>query len=210
MLTRIRLTAITLAILATVGAAAFVHMNNRRAEAAVQPPQTLSLATRPTPLVTYETPIAQQLGEETLTLIGYDWVVHLPEWRIEFLPREGSAAGYTWSHEQRIEIFVRESSTPESLARVLAHELGHAVDVSLNSPEERQQWLLQRGATETPWWPSSGAPDFQTGAGDFAETFAAWLVPDLEFRSIVGPPPTGDDIALVAALAGFSSGELKP
>ena len=78
----------------------------------------------------------------------------------------------------------------------------HAVDVTLNSPEEREEWQAARGIESVPWWPGDGLTDFSTGAGDFAESFAAWQVGTGSFRSRVGDAPNGDQLALMARLSG--------
>ncbi len=152
--------------------------------------------------VRYDTERSSRLGSAALDRLSYDWETRLPHWRIDFVEGNDRVAGYTWSQERRIEVFVRPNASSADLARILAHELGHAVDVTLNSGEERQAWLAQRGASEaTPWWPSSGAADFETGAGDFAECFAVWLVGSEDYRSVVGPVPSVADLALIAQLA---------
>ncbi len=154
------------------------------------------------PAVSFDGPVSRVLGTEALTLISYDWPTELPGWRIEFVEDDSPVAGYTWSREERIEVFVRPGADAHDLARILAHELGHAVDVTLNRPEHRAEWLSGRGiAADTPWWPSSGAADFRTGAGDFAEVFAAWQIGNADFRSEVGPVPTASDLDRVARLA---------
>ncbi len=150
----------------------------------------------------FETDRAFTIGDEALTLITYDWQRRLPEWRIDFVEGDTRIAGYTWSHERRIEVFIRGDATPAGVARILAHELGHAVDVTYNSSDERLTWLEQRNAEpDTPWWPSSGAADFETGAGDFAESFAVWLIGPDDYRSRVAPAPTQTDLALLERLA---------
>ncbi len=152
--------------------------------------------------VTFDSERSETLGAAALELVAYDWQGALPGWQVQFVRGDSNVAGYTWSNEQRIEVFVRPSADAPALARILAHELGHAVDVTLNSPEERTRWVDVRGlAPETPWWPSSGAADFQTGAGDFAEVFAVWQVGPSDFRSEVGPLPDHDDLALLETLA---------
>lgn len=136
-------------------------------------------------------------SQATIAQLDFAWREILPDWSIVFVPGDSDVAGYTWSQEQRIEIFVRPDSTPEFLHRVLAHELGHAFDVEHNDGERRREWLSLRGAATTPWWPQSGSADFETGAGDFAEVFAVWITGDAQdFRSEVGPEP--DDATLWA------------
>lgn len=150
----------------------------------------------------FENERTQALGLDAIDLLDFDWQTRLPDWRVEFVEGNTQVAGYTWSRERRIEVFVRPDADATDLARILSHELGHAVDVTHNAPSEREQWLEQRGlAADTPWWPSSGAADFETGAGDFAESFAAWLVGPEDFRSLVGPTPSKEDLALLARLA---------
>ncbi len=142
------------------------------------------------------------LATPALAQLPYDWESLLPQWRLEFIEGNDRVAGYTWSQEQRIEVFVRSDATSNDVARILAHELGHAVDLTHNTAEERQAWLDQRGADDaTPWWPSSGAADFETGAGDFAECFTVWLIGDDDYRSVVGPAPSAADLELIAQLA---------
>lgn len=137
-----------------------------------------------------------------LESIEFDWRSHLPDWTIEFVPATGGpAAGFTWTRERRIEVFTRPDDEPERLARVLAHELGHAIDVELNTPADRERWVIQRGLHGIPWWPDSARRDFATGAGDFAEVVASWLTGDADFRSEVGRLPTSEDLALVEQLA---------
>lgn len=147
--------------------------------------------------VEYESPAIQALAGPALEAIEYPWREELPGWRIQFVSGAGNIAGYTWSREERIEVFVRPGATSTDLARILAHELGHAVDVSKNSGDERREWLAVRGAEDAPWWPGNGLADFATGAGDFAESFAVWQVGDNDYRGELAPVPTTEQLALL-------------
>ncbi len=159
-------------------------------------------APAPAPAVAvFQTPRIEGLGTAALDQITFAWQDGLPGWTLEFVSGEGSVAGYTWSFEKRIEVFVRPGATPNELARILAHELGHAVDLTMNTSEERTRWLEARNAAGAQWWPKSGAADFSSGAGDFAEAFAALLVGDADYRGELAPPPTAEQLALLRALA---------
>mgnify|MGYP001812266201 CR=1 FL=1 len=151
--------------------------------------------------VSFEGDRAARLGPQALNGIDYPWGTELRGWTITFMDGEGHVAGYTWSQESRIEVFVRPGDDANTVRRVLAHELGHAVDVSLNDTDDRTRWLEVRGASTATWWPTSGAADFETGAGDFAEVFAAWQTDNDDFRSRVAGPPTQEDFALLRSLA---------
>ncbi len=152
--------------------------------------------------LTYETAAIADVSEPALDLIRYPWRSELQGWTITFLEPRGTASGYTWSAEQRIEVFVRGSDGSDRVARVLAHELGHAIDVTLNSPDDRRDWLTERGMEQdTAWWPGSGRPDFETGAGDFAEVFAASQVGEEDFRSKLNLQIDQGDYDLMARLA---------
>lgn len=150
--------------------------------------------------VTFESPRVQGLAGPALEAIEYPWREELPGWEIQFISGYGNIAGYTWSREERIEVFVRPGATSQDLARILAHELGHAVDVSRNSGDDRRAWLAARGAEQAEWWPGNGLADFATGAGDFAESFAVWQVGDDDYRGELGPAPTPEQLALLERL----------
>ena len=126
----------------------------------------------------------------------------MPGWTIEFKPSRSGVLGYTYTNEKRIEVYVRDSMTETLLTHVIAHELGHAVDVTLNSGAERRQWLASREFGDADWWPAEGGvSDFHSGAGDFAEGFAAWQVGISSYRSKLGPAPNSEQLELIARLA---------
>ncbi len=148
-----------------------------------------------------ETGTPTERGEAALATISYPWQQILPEWTIDFLPEKDGLYGLTLVPDKRIEVYVRNSQTKELLAHVIAHELGHAVDVTLNDGPDRRTWAEVRGTGDNPWWPGNGTTDFSTGAGDFAESFAAWQVGGESFRSTLAGPPTQSQIELLAQLA---------
>ena len=74
----------------------------------------------------------------------------------------GPSGPLAGTRERRIEIFVRAGDTAWDVARVVAHEFGHAVDLRRNSSTDRERWREQRGLGDVQWWPESGEPDFAT------------------------------------------------
>lgn len=110
-------------------------------------------------------------------------------------PRDGIRA--TLDHaRKRVTLHVGPGPA-HRVAHDLAHEFGHAVDLDQLDPAARRRWLMVRGVpAQTPWWPDSRS-DYATGAGDFAEVFAACHAASPEFRSRVAPAPA-DPCALVA------------
>ena len=113
---------------------------SRAATAAAElAPATHDRRSRPTSVV------GDPRGAEALALIAFPWRRTLPGWSIAFLPARAGLRGLTRVDERRIEIYVRDGDSAASLARVVAHELGHAVDVELNSPSDRERWRAVRG-----------------------------------------------------------------
>lgn len=165
------------------------------------PPTTVP-STTAAPTTTTPAPAGYEArGQAALAAISYPWQQRLPGWTVRFKPGRSGVLGLTFTAERVIEVYVRDDQSDGFLRHVIAHELGHAVDVSLNTGAEREQWLAARGATGAPWWPGNGATDFSTGAGDFAECFAAWQTGSGNFRSNVAGWPTGDQLNLLAQLA---------
>jgi hypothetical protein len=140
-------------------------------------------------------------GAVALAEISYPWRDRLPGWEIAFHDAEDGAYGYTLTKQHRIDIYVRDDQSDALLAHVVAHEIGHAVDVTFNDGDDRDRWQGARGIEDEPWWPDNRASDFATGAGDFAECFAAWQVGPDDFRSRLGDPPTEAQQHLLAELA---------
>ena len=146
-------------------------------------------------------PEATERGMAAVAQIAYPWQEKLPDWQIRFLTSDDGAYGYTMTREKRIDIYVRDEQSEELLVHVVAHELGHAVDVALNDGDDRQRWRKARAIEDAPWWPDNRAADFATGAGDFAESFAVWQVGSGSYRSELGPPPGSEQLRLIAELA---------
>lgn len=138
----------------------------------------------------------------SLSLLRFDWAARLPGWELRFLEGRPGVRGLTHSRRRLIEIFVRPGDSPAGLAHVVAHELGHAVDLTLLSPLERDLWRQGRGqGPGTVWFPSApGQSDFATGAGDFAEAFAWLHGPGGQWSGELGPPPSAAQAVLMAVL----------
>jgi hypothetical protein len=140
------------------------------------------------------------VGAAALELIAYDWATHLPGWTIEFQGEMPGRLGYAFFTEQRIEIYVRPHQTPKTVAEVIAHELGHAIDITLFETDDRETWLAARGIDNAPWWPAAGArSDFESGAGDWAEGFAQWLLDDVTQSELAGAL-SEDELSVVEEL----------
>lgn len=106
---------------------------------------------------------------------------------IEFLPGRSGYGGLTYPDSRRIEIYVDAGWSDGYLAHVVAHEIGHAVDMARNSRSDHERWRAARGIPQTTkWWADPYTSDFATPGGDFAECFAAWAVGTSATRSEFG------------------------
>ena len=140
--------------------------------------------------------------DAVLAGIDYPWRQRLGGWTLAFLPGRPGLRGLTYVQLHRIEIYVRPEFTDQQVVDVVAHELGHAVDVTLLDNAARVQWLTARGLpASTPWFNVDEGGDFGSGSGDFAEAFAGWQVGKVSQSRLAGPltPP---QLALLATLAG--------
>jgi hypothetical protein len=131
-------------------------------------------------------PAAKLLGDEAELSIAYPWRSYLPGWTVAYLDAD-VVSGNTNIPTQTITVGVPPGATPAYVSEVLAHEIGHAIDVSYLSDADRARWLEARGATGIDWWPNGGPGDFDVGAGDFAEAVAAWLTGSSNDSAVAGP-----------------------
>lgn len=113
----------------------------------------------------------EAVGQKAEALIHQDWQTMLPGWKVEYKGDLQGYQGMTNRLEKTIEIYVDADDSPAEVAGVLAHELGHAVDVTYLDNETRVAWLEARGMPSI-WWAGEGLDDFSVGAGDFAEAVA--------------------------------------
>lgn len=139
------------------------------------------LGTPPDPLIPGSQPASRladhdSVGQAALGQISYDWSSRLTGWTIDFRPGRSSLRGLTFVAERRIEVYVHTGDV-WTIAPITAHEIGHALDITLNNTASRRAWKEQRGMEpDAPWWPTAGSHDFVTGSGDFAECFAGTQV----------------------------------
>lgn len=142
-----------------------------------------------------------EVGAAALELVKFDWRSRFGDWKIEFDGAREGLRALTFPGDRRIEVFVRPDDTAESIHRVLAHEIGHLVDVEVNSDDDRDRWRRRRGLGDSvSWWPDESKPDFATGAGDFAEAFAVWETGVTSHSTVAGQPDAAD-LALLEELA---------
>jgi len=131
--------------------------------------------------------------QAALDLIPFHW--QQLRYDIVFLGARPGLRAMTFSDKRRIEIYARPQDDVHLLAYDIAHELGHAIDLSYNTHEKRKQWMHLRGIDPaTPWFGCDRCSDFATPAGDFAETFASILFGPKEFRGRIAPAPTAKQI----------------
>ncbi|MEM7287198.1 MAG: hypothetical protein AAF480_12665 [Actinomycetota bacterium] len=143
----------------------------------------------------------ERKGQAALGRVTWPWQDRLPGWRIVF-QQGGAGHGLTNPATKRMDVSVPGGSDVFSVARVAAHEIGHAADLTFNDTAARRAWKSQRGIpADAPWWPSGSGSDFSTGAGDFAECFASWQL-GIESLSAWGPCSAGDLEMLASMVSG--------
>ena len=117
----------------------------------------------------------QETGRKAEALISYDWKSKLPGWKVNYSGDKANYRGMTLKSSKTIEIYINDGDSPAEVAGILAHEIGHALDVTYLDDSTRLEWL---DAREMPavWWAGEGLDDFSVGAGDFAEAVASiWV-----------------------------------
>ncbi len=154
---------------------------------------TPPVVTNPPVSAELETEWALSKKQQALALIHYPW--QKLGYEIVFLgPRTGYRA-MTISDRKRIEVYVRPGDDLELLAFDLAHEIGHAFDLERNNGTRRNHWRELRGISESvPWFGCNRCPDYQTPAGDFAETFALLLLGPENYHSRIALAPTPEEM----------------
>lgn len=144
----------------------------------------------------------ESVGAAAEALLPFNWQTALPGWNVVYLGSRSGYRGLTFPYEKRIEMYVRDGDTGQSLAGILAHELGHAIDVTHFNDSDRSVWLNARGQSGAQWWPDAYASDFETGAGDFAEAFAYWAIRDPNSSRLAGTPNASQLATLESLLSG--------
>ncbi|MDQ1688705.1 MAG: hypothetical protein QOK42_1680 [Frankiaceae bacterium] len=137
-------------------------------------------------------------GNYALRRISYNW--RALGYSINFMGARAGLSGMTYPSSRRIEVYVRSCSrmTTPYLAETIAHEIGHALDFTRGTTSWHKSWQTARHIPLTmPWYGTPYANDFATPAGDFAESFAAWQVPDGPNDSHWGRPSRAQMLVLI-------------
>jgi hypothetical protein len=131
--------------------------------------------------------------EAALAMIQFAW--QKLNYEIVFLPARRGYRALTIPSKRRIEVYARPNDDIRLIAYDIAHELGHAIDVTYNTSETRRKWLeLRKLDPSTEWFGCSRCSDYNTPAGDFAETFALILMGPDFFRGRIAPAPATTDL----------------
>jgi len=160
---------------------------------APQPEPAPAPAPPPPPPVTPD-----ERGAAALALLDHPW--QQTGWTIDFEPGRPGYLGMAYVEERRIVVWVRPEQSIEHLASVVAHELGHAIDLTWNTPERRARWMELRGIdASNPWFGCSACTDFATPAGDFAEVFSYWQT-GIDFQSRMAAYPEPEALEAMVSL----------
>ncbi len=161
------------------------------------------LALQTGPVTVQDTP---SRNDQALALISFPW--QQLHYNIVFLAPKRGVRAMIFPSDRRIEVYARPSDDAHLVAYDIAHELGHAIDITLNTPETRKKWMEARGInSKTPWFGCNRCSDFNTPAGDFAETFAFLLLGPGNFSGKIASAPAADQITDLKA---FFAAELQP
>ena len=156
---------------------------------------------RATVVLTLIVLLSAPLGAEPLAARNAAALARIPfswqqlHYEIVFLPPQQGIRAMIFERDHKIEIYARPADDAQRVAYDIAHELGHAIDFTFNTAESRRRWMVLRGIdSSTPWFGCNRCTDFETPAGDFAETFALFLLGPGHFSGRIAPPPTPEQI----------------
>lgn len=156
-------------------------------------PRRTTQGTRATRSGTARPSEAVRRGQAALASLDWPWQELFFD--VEFAPYRGRFLGLTDAGTRTITVFVRRGQPEGDLRTTIAHELGHALDAVTGTPEMRDAYLRLRGVDPaTPWYPCDRCDDLRSPAGDFAETFARWLVGPAYARRTLAPPPDAEQL----------------
>ena len=132
--------------------------------------------------------------EAVLALIPFPW--QQLKYDIVFMPPRPGVRAMIFSAAHRIEVYARAQDDNRLIAYDIAHELGHAIDLTYNTDEIRKQWMQLRGIDpSTTWFGCDRCSDYSTPAGDFAETFALIVFGPKQFKGRIAAAPTAEQIS---------------
>jgi hypothetical protein len=151
--------------------------------------------TAPKPTTTTTAPgTIESRGAAALALVDYPW--KRTGYSIVFTGPNPNLLGLTEPSRKQITIYLRPTQSTGDIIHVLGHEIAHAVDFTMTNDAERAEYRRIRGLDDdTPWYPTCGlCPDYRFPVGDWAETFAYWLLGG-SFNSQLGGRPTPAQLA---------------
>lgn len=151
---------------------------------------TSSTTVAPTTTTTTMPDLSTPQGRGAAALAMIDYPIGATGFSVVFEPARDGYLGLTVRDTRTIHVYVRDHHTPHDLARITAHELGHAVDHAFLTWEQRVEYGRMRGVEGIfYWYPCDGCRDAGSLAGDFAEVFELWLLGPGDFGSEIAPPP---------------------
>ena len=118
---------------------------------------------------------------------------------------KGAKSGYlglTFPARHHVDVYVRSCGAESFtlLRHVMSHEMGHAYDAAHMTTELRKAYMAMRGIPAgTPWFGCNYCTDFNTPAGDFAETYSQWQRGSHDSRTKIAPMPGSAQLAAIAA-----------
>jgi hypothetical protein len=121
---------------------------------------------------------------------------------VSFLGAKSGYLGLTFPTRHHVDVYVRSCSSESFtlLRHVMSHEMGHAYDAAHMTASLRQSYMAMRGIPAgTPWFGCNYCTDFNTPAGDFAETYSQWQRSSHDSRTQIAPMPGSAQLAQIAA-----------